>query len=71
VLLVLFIALMIWLLPKIWRGIKSVFRFIGRVLGVVKEEPAVPPPAAATPPTAGGPEAPTIPPEPAQPPPEK
>ena len=43
-LLVLFIILMIWLLPKLWRGIKGVFRFIGRVLGIVKEEPTPPPP---------------------------
>lgn len=42
-LLVLFIAIMIWLLPKLWRGIKGVFRFIGRVLGIVKEEPPAPP----------------------------
>ena len=33
VLLVVFILLMIWLLPKLWRGIKSVFGFIGRLLG--------------------------------------
>jgi hypothetical protein len=71
VLLVLFIALMIWLLPKLWRGIKGVFRFIGRVLGVVKEEPAVPPPPAVTTPAAGTAETPTTPGEPAQPPPEK
>ena len=25
---------MIWFLPKIWRGIKKVFGFIGRVLGI-------------------------------------
>lgn len=30
VLLVLFIVLLIWLLPKLWRGIKSVFAAIGR-----------------------------------------
>ena len=29
--LVLFIALMIWLLPKIWRGIKKVFGYIARL----------------------------------------
>ena len=46
VLLILFIVLMIWLLPKLWRGIKGVFRFIGRVLGIVKEEPTPPPPPA-------------------------
>ena len=33
VLLVVFILLMIWLLPKLWRSIKSVFGFIGRLLG--------------------------------------
>jgi hypothetical protein len=33
VLLVLFILLSIWLLPKIWRGIKRVFRFLGRLSG--------------------------------------
>lgn len=39
-LLVIFIILMIWLLPKIWRGIKKVFGFIGRLLGLVEEEEA-------------------------------
>lgn len=33
VLLAVFILLMIWLLPRIWRGIKTVFAFIGRLLG--------------------------------------
>jgi hypothetical protein len=33
VLLVLFILLSIWLLPKIWRGIKRVFRFLERLSG--------------------------------------
>jgi hypothetical protein len=33
VLLGLFILLMIWLLPKIWRGIKKVFGYLGRLLG--------------------------------------
>jgi hypothetical protein len=33
VLLVVFIVLMIWLLPKLWRGIRSVFGFIGKALG--------------------------------------
>jgi len=33
VLLGLFILLMIWLLPRIWRGIKKVFGYLGRVLG--------------------------------------
>jgi len=31
--LVVFILLMIWILPKIWRGIKRVFKFIGRLFG--------------------------------------
>ena len=33
VLLVLFILLMIWLLPRIWRGLGRVFAFIGRLFG--------------------------------------
>jgi hypothetical protein len=33
VLLGLFILLMIWLLPRIWRGIKKVFGYLGRLLG--------------------------------------
>jgi hypothetical protein len=32
-LLVLFILLMIWLLPKFWRGIKTVFSAVGRLFG--------------------------------------
>jgi hypothetical protein len=32
-LLVVFILLMIWLLPKIWRGVKTVARTIGRLFG--------------------------------------
>ena len=35
-LLVVFIVLMIWLLPKLWRGIRSVFGFIGKALGTGK-----------------------------------
>jgi len=31
--LVLFIALVIWLLPKIWRGVKKVFAFLARLFG--------------------------------------
>jgi len=31
--LVLFMLLLIWLLPKLWRGIKKVFGFIGRLFG--------------------------------------
>lgn len=37
-LLIAFIALMIWLLPKIWRGIKALARAIGRLFGQ-KPEP--------------------------------
>ena len=40
VLLVLFILLMIWLLPKLWRGIRRIFGFIGRSLAAGKTEPA-------------------------------
>ena len=38
VLLVLFILLSIWLLPKIWRGIKKVFGFLGNMLGRGKSQ---------------------------------
>ncbi len=31
--LVLFVILAVWLMPKIWRGIKKVFAFIGRLFG--------------------------------------
>jgi hypothetical protein len=37
--LALFILLLIWLLPKLWRGIKSVFSAIGRLFGGGKREP--------------------------------
>ncbi|MFT6624029.1 MAG: hypothetical protein ACJAZI_000087 [Cycloclasticus sp.] len=30
---VLFILLMVWALPKLWRGIKRVFKFLGRLFG--------------------------------------
>jgi hypothetical protein len=33
ILLVLFVALVIWLLPKIWRALKSLFRRIGVFFG--------------------------------------
>ena len=33
VLLAIFIVLMIWLLPKIWRGIRRIFAWLGRSLG--------------------------------------
>ena len=35
----LFVVLLIWLLPKLWRGIKSVFSAIGRLFGGGKREP--------------------------------
>jgi hypothetical protein len=40
VLLVLFLVLMIWLLPKIWRGIKSVCSAIGRFLSGRRDQEA-------------------------------
>ena len=40
ILLVMFILLMIWLLPKLWRGIRRTFGFIGRSLGSGKTEPS-------------------------------
>jgi hypothetical protein len=36
--LIVFILLMVWLLPKLWRGIKRVFRFLGRIFGWSKPE---------------------------------
>ncbi len=49
--LVVFILLMIWLLPKIWRGIKLVFAAIRRFLGGKTAEPAAASQAAETTPT--------------------
>ena len=37
-LLIIFILLMIWLLPKLWQGIKKVFGFIGRLFGFGKTD---------------------------------
>jgi protein-S-isoprenylcysteine O-methyltransferase Ste14 len=37
-LLILFILLLVWLLPKVFRGVKKVFAFIGRLLGAKQEE---------------------------------
>lgn len=39
-LMVLFILLMIWLLPKIWGAIKSVFGWLGRLFAVKRAPPA-------------------------------
>ncbi|MES0372377.1 MAG: DUF4126 domain-containing protein [Mariprofundaceae bacterium] len=36
--LVLFIVLVIWMLPKLWRGIKGLFRRIGRLFGGGKDD---------------------------------
>ncbi len=38
--LIMFVALAIWLLPRIWNGIKKVFRFIGKLFG--QQENTVP-----------------------------
>lgn len=38
-LMVIFIALVIWLLPKIWRVLKAIFRKVGTWLGLVAKEP--------------------------------
>lgn len=42
ILLALFIIMMIWLLPKLWRGLRKVFNFIARLFGGGHQEP--PPP---------------------------
>ncbi len=47
VLLILFILFMIWALPKLWRGIRKVFGFIGRKLGnpaSTGQQDRIPPP---------------------------
>ncbi len=33
-----FVAVMIWLLPKLWRGVKRVFAFLGKLLGITKPQ---------------------------------
>ncbi len=38
-LLIMFILLMIWLLPKIWRGIKKIFSLIARLFGTKTTKP--------------------------------
>ncbi|MCP4400240.1 MAG: DUF4126 domain-containing protein [bacterium] len=40
VLLVVFFVLLIWLMPKIWRGVQKIFRAIGRLFGGGKSAPA-------------------------------
>ena len=41
-LLVVFIGIAVWLLPKLWRLIKVMFSKIGKFLGLVKAEPVAP-----------------------------
>lgn len=41
--LILFVLLLIWLLPKIWRGIKRVFGFLARLFGGKSSEPDIEP----------------------------
>lgn len=45
-LLVVFILFMAWLLPKIWRGIKKVFRWLFRSQAAEEQSPAAQPPPA-------------------------
>jgi hypothetical protein len=40
ILLALFVALVVWLLPKIWRALKSLFRRLGTLFGKESPEPA-------------------------------
>jgi len=40
VLLALFLLLLVWLLPKVWRGIKRVFRWLARLFGGGRDQPA-------------------------------
>ena len=47
-LLILFIVFMIWFLPKIWRGIKKIFGFLGRLLGLSQADEATGPPSEQT-----------------------
>jgi len=40
-----FLILVIWLAPKLWRGIKRVFAFLGRLFGANTQPGAPPPPS--------------------------
>lgn len=42
ILLALFLLLLVWLLPKLWRGARAVFRRIGQWLGLVKKQAETP-----------------------------
>jgi hypothetical protein len=48
--LVIFILLLIWLLPKLWRGIVKLFSAIGRLFGAGRQPPPSSPPSAPPPP---------------------
>ncbi len=39
-LLAVFLLALVWLLPRVWRGIKRVFRFVARLFGGGRDEPA-------------------------------
>jgi hypothetical protein len=56
ILLAVFVALLFWLLPKLWRGIKRVLGAIGRVFGAKAAPEPSPPPASApeSPPSIAG-----------------
>ena len=60
--LILFIAFMVWILPKIWRGIKKVFRWLFRSQASEGQSPpAQAPPAQAAPPQTDPPAGPSPP----------
>ncbi len=42
-LLLAFLLLMVWLLPKLWRGIALLLRKLGELLGIVEKRPTMPP----------------------------
>lgn len=46
--LILFLLMVIWMLPKLWRLIKRVFRTVGEWLGLVEKKPAIAPVSEAT-----------------------
>ncbi|MBF0188797.1 MAG: DUF4126 family protein, partial [Magnetococcales bacterium] len=51
-LLLLSIALMIWLLPKIWRGVVTVFRWLGGLFGLSSKREDTPQQSESVPPSA-------------------
>ncbi len=38
VLIIVFVVLLIWLLPKVWRGVKKVFGFLGKLFGMDRSQ---------------------------------